>query len=51
MWTMNVLSVWNIACFVLLHMERLYGMVDELQRDLAVVKAERGRLLVSDAEV
>jgi hypothetical protein len=29
--------------------ERLYGMVDELMRELAVVEAERGRLLVSDA--
>jgi hypothetical protein len=29
--------------------ERLYGMVDELKRELAVVEAERGRLLVSDA--
>lgn len=29
--------------------EKLYGMVDELKRELAAVEAERGRLLVSDA--
>jgi hypothetical protein len=29
--------------------ERLYGMVDELKRELAAVEVERGRLLVSDA--
>jgi hypothetical protein len=29
--------------------ERLYGMVDELKRELAIVEAERGRLAVSSA--
>jgi hypothetical protein len=29
--------------------ERLYGMVDELKNELAAMKAERGRLAISDA--